>query len=671
MLRAISQTFGRCVVKRTGRRTLSNHGDKWLGNYSSGSSLKAFQGKPAAGNSPLKMRLKTFDKHGSMLSIIPGEGTKRVNSDMCCVIDISGSMATEAVLKNANGVDEGYGLSMLDLVKHSVRTIIHSLSDKDRFSLIIFNSSAEILINMTQMDTMGKINALGTLEKYDAAGGTNIWAGLSSALEIVSQQGREQKSNNNLSVFMLTDGASNCGPPQGELAQLKKYIDENGLLSNVNTFGFGYGSNSKLLSEISLATNGLYSFIPDCGMVGTVFVNSIANFLVSCATNTVLHVKSKESSQNINIGPIIYGQSKDIFIPNKLIERDDFTVGLTYKSTEDGSFRMLSLGAESREEIRSDEDVLDFQRNYYRSKVAFEMNEKDGVMVESKKVLDDIIAELRGDMLKDPYIQDLRKDLVGEMSFAVSRDDWFHKWGVHYLRSISMAHLFQTCNNFKDAGVQHYGGKLFRNTRDEIDKIFCKLPPPKATGRSSSGVTVTNMQTFNNSNNPCYAGDCFVHMADKTKKMVCEIEKGDLVKTPTGYAVVKYIMKSICVKGELELVKFEGGLRITPFHPVRIGGVWVFPSENKLPMLEKCEAVYSFVLDKEHIVIIDGIETITLGNNFSKTEKIYHSYFSTDAVIADIAKMDKEQNNDGKIIITPDFVRRHRDTFVINKISSD
>ena len=35
--------------------------------------------------------------------------------------------------------------------------------------------------------------------------------------------------------------------------------------------------------------------------------------------------------------------------------------------------------------------------------------------------------------------------------------EYYVKWGRHYLPSLARAHLLQQCNNFKDPGVQGYG----------------------------------------------------------------------------------------------------------------------------------------------------------------------------------------------------------------------
>ena len=72
----------------------------------------------------------------------------------------------------------------------------------------------------------------------------------------------------------------------------------------------------------------------------------------------------------------------------------------------------------------------------------------------------------------------LIKDITGQITEAVSKDEYYTKWGQHYLPSLAGAHLLQLCYNFKDPGVQHYGGELFSTLRDSMDELFNKLPPP-------------------------------------------------------------------------------------------------------------------------------------------------------------------------------------------------
>ena len=76
------------------------------------------------------------------ISVRTPAGTVRSACDICCVIDVSGSMSDEAKIKNEKGDVERDGLSILDLVKHSVKTIIDNLNENDRLSLVAFHSNA-------------------------------------------------------------------------------------------------------------------------------------------------------------------------------------------------------------------------------------------------------------------------------------------------------------------------------------------------------------------------------------------------------------------------------------------------------------------------------------------------------------------------------------------------
>ena len=64
-------------------------------------------------------------------------------TDICCVVDISESMT-----QTASGVTDGkteyveLGYSLLDLVKHALKTIAKTMREKDRLALITFNDGA-------------------------------------------------------------------------------------------------------------------------------------------------------------------------------------------------------------------------------------------------------------------------------------------------------------------------------------------------------------------------------------------------------------------------------------------------------------------------------------------------------------------------------------------------
>lgn len=90
----------------------------------------------------------------------------------------------------------------------------------------------------------------------------------------------------------------------------------------------------------------------------------------------------------------------------------------------------------------------------------------------------------------DPRALGILEDLKGQVSIALSQPFYFSRqlfnslsylsslffltlfllfrWGRHYLLSLARAHHLQICSNFKDPGVQFYGGPLFKSLRYNI-----------------------------------------------------------------------------------------------------------------------------------------------------------------------------------------------------------
>lgn len=80
----------------------------------------------------------------------------------------------------------------------------------------------------------------------------------------------------------------------------------------------------------------------------------------------------------------------------------------------------------------------------------------------------------------------------------------------------------------------------------------------------------------------CFAGKCLVKMANNIIKRVDQIKKGDNILNKDGsLSKVNIVVKIQSSSSMIELVELEGGLLLTPKHPVKINETWIKPCNIK------------------------------------------------------------------------------------------
>ena len=216
---------------------------------------------------------------------------------------------------------------------------------------------------------------LALIEKLKPLDNTNLWDGLKTGMDLLkkstapsksffsslkSAPAKEKAPGRFSTIFILTDGMPNVTPPRGHVPMLKSYLDalDASHKFNINTFGFGYSLDSPLLLDIAKLGGGGYSFIPDSGIVGTVFVNAVANAYATYAphvhldveipSDTIVEVKGGYTATKtswgvqINAGDLQFGQSLDFVLQLKDIPKS-INATLTYRPSRILKFMDPSL----------------------------------------------------------------------------------------------------------------------------------------------------------------------------------------------------------------------------------------------------------------------------------------------------------------------------------------
>lgn len=291
-----------------------------------------------------------------------------------------------------------------------------------------------------------------------------------------------------------------------------------------------------------------------------------------------------------------------------------------------------------------------------------------------------------GPMLAHLQPHPVLEDLTGEVAEAVSSSATFGKWGQHYLRSLLCAHRAQACNNFKDPGVLAYGGAHTRARRDVLNHMCDTLPVPvpsinhhRFQGNVAMGTPLVSGRLFrhhfNNAAGGCFGAGGLVAMADGSTKAVERLRKGDAVATSGGCGSAR--VRCVVTYPGAHLVRLPGsGLSITAWHPVRpagAGSAWRFPADlllaagaqagsdggaggaaaavaspaAALPAQQQGAGqeeaqrggggrVYNLVLDGGHVVVVDGVEAVTLGHGMEDDDVVRHPYFGTERVVREL-----------------------------------
>jgi hypothetical protein len=332
-------------------------------------------------------------------------------------------------------------------------------------------------------------------------------------------------------------------------------------------------------------------------------------------------------------------------------------------------------------------------------------------------------ARVRGEAAAAAQLAAMLEDVKGQAAEACQRAAW-QRWGRHYLPSLGRAHQLQQCNNFKDPGVQGYGGDVFREVRDLADAAFMRLPAPKPSclpAAQQTRAAPVDMRMYYNASGGCIAGGCRAQLFQPTGdlqrlkddfaqaglgvdslpptegvavwKRVDDLRAGDVIDDGAGGpAVVQCVVKTLCEDRSARLVAFDGGLRITAWHPVMAAGVqgrWSFPADlaahradgggvldrpagicsggARLEDAAECAAVYSFVLARPGAhgagprpagMLVNGVACIALAHGIEGDAVASHAFYGTEAVARALARHDPMGWAAGHITLAADAVIR-------------
>ena len=610
--------------------------------------------------------------------------------DIVLCIDVSYSMGAEATLKDSSNETVRHGISVLSLTVSAAKTILRSLNEGDNVSIVTYSETAHTICSNISCSIVNRDEMESQLDSLKPTYNTNMWRGIQSSLDILRTTSPEKRVKG---VLLLTDGIPNVDPPRGHEYMLDKYFKDHAFNCMVSCYGFGYNLNSELLLNISTISGGDgFSFIPDASLLGNVFIHGISNLLSTAVSNVNVKVDlmngatfQKDKSISFTIDSLKYGQTKNFI----------FNVDVSKYEDMDDIDEIAEITLTTPEIIiQRNKSEFPEESYYLEQKYRHEAIHMINQCIDLKKfndnsfegVLGQLITDIQEEAGDNVYLSNILFDLSGQVKEALNmtsagvREDWFTKWGIHYLRSLQDAYKNEICNNFKDKGVSNFGGDVFNRIREQVSDIFDSLPPPKADkvpdmqgGSTQTRSAPVSMSVYNNSGGGCCAKGSIVLMADDTYKNVEDLKKGDEVVTYDSENThhfsksrIECVVETSCPNGR-EVMSTLGTLNITPYHPIihymAFQENWKFPINMIQPSVIPCESMFTFVIENRKSLIVEGFVFCTYGHGL-EGDVISHDYFGSDKVINDLKRFNEYEY--GHVLLEKNmFIRENKNVVSI------
>lgn len=208
---------------------------------------------------------------------------ERAPVNLAFALDRSGSMGGEKMRLARRAVEEG----------------IRRLDPRDRFAVVSYDDSIDVVVESTPASTEAKRNALAQVARIDARGSTNLAEGW---LRGCDQVARHQRPDQVDRCLLLTDGLANVGIT--DRAELEKHAAEIAIRGIItSTFGVGIDFDEQMLDGIASNGRGNFRYVQEAVQIPDYITSEVGETLEIVARATTLEIETEPGVLIDPIGP--------------------------------------------------------------------------------------------------------------------------------------------------------------------------------------------------------------------------------------------------------------------------------------------------------------------------------------------------------------------------------
>jgi hypothetical protein len=186
-------------------------------------------------------------------------GVAVTGGSVAFVIDTSGSMDEEFAGTSAGG-RSGRRHTRLQAAKEQIVAAVQAMPEESRYTLITFAGHARVWNGTPQKPGRNSVrNLTELLSRLRAYGGTNLFDGIATAMQMDGQRYGEEVASKIDEVFVLSDGEPTEGDVQDTETLLRIVREANKYASvRIHTVFTGTGPGAELLRRLAEENDGVF-----------------------------------------------------------------------------------------------------------------------------------------------------------------------------------------------------------------------------------------------------------------------------------------------------------------------------------------------------------------------------------------------------------------------------
>ncbi|MGH8542342.1 MAG: vWA domain-containing protein [Gammaproteobacteria bacterium] len=214
----------------------------------------------------------------------------------------------------------------IQLVRRAAEEVIQALSERDRFSLVVYDNEIEVVAESRHATPEAKRWAVERLRTIDARGTTALAEGWFRGAEQVALHQAPEFINR---VLLLTDGLANVGVTDpDELEHRAVGLHRRGI--QTTTFGVGADFDEALLERIALAGGGNFYFIEQARQIPDFLTSELGEILEVVARDVAIEVETasgvvvralseareepRDGAWRFGLGDLVSGQEMEVVL---------------------------------------------------------------------------------------------------------------------------------------------------------------------------------------------------------------------------------------------------------------------------------------------------------------------------------------------------------------------